>query len=207
MSLVVSEGSGKSYAPPPEGNHIARCVSIIDIGTQDNEWQGESRPRAQIIIGFELPEEMMDTDEGPRPFMVTKFFTNSLHEKATLRSFVEAWRGRAFTSEELQGFNLKNILDAPCQLTVVHREKQGGGVKADITSISKMHKSMTCPARVNDLVLFDIDEPDMSVFEGFSDGMKKLIGKSHEWQALKKNSKTGSVPSEFFVPHDDDIPF
>lgn len=219
MGLVVTSNGGGSFTPPPAGTHIARCVSIIDIGMQHGEYQGKPTAREQCIVGFELPEEMMEAteDRDARPFMASEFYTKSLNEKAKLRHHLESWRGRAFTDDELAGFDLRNILDKPCQLTIIHERKQNGDIRAKITGITPLHKSMQCPARVGDLVFFDIDDPDMDLFNGFGDGMKALIQKSENWKALQARNGRGvggrSQPAAHEpggydeIPEDSDIPF
>lgn len=223
MGLVVTANGGGSYTPPPAGTHIARCISIIDIGMQHGEYQGKPTAREQAIIGFELPEEIMEaTDDRPeRPFTASEFFTKSLSEKAKLRHALESWRGRAFTQDELAGFDLKNILDKPCQLTIIHERKANGDIRAKISGITPLHKSMQCPPRVGDLVFFDIDDPDMDLYNGFSDGIKGLIHKSDNWQALQARNGRGTgagvggrqqppadEPGGYDdIPVDDDLPF
>ncbi|MHA1379626.1 MAG: hypothetical protein ACTSRG_14730 [Candidatus Helarchaeota archaeon] len=46
----------------------------------------------------------------------------SLHAKATMRKFLESWRGKKFTKEELEGFDLQKILGKPCQLQIIHSD-------------------------------------------------------------------------------------
>lgn len=209
MGLIAKNKGGGSFTPCHAGTHIARCVSIIDIGMQHSEYQGKPTSREQIIIGWEVPEERVQTEDGDKPAFASEFFTNSLNEKAKLRHVLESWRGLAFTEAELEGFDLQAILDKPCQLTVIHEAKADGGVKAKISGVTPLHKSMTCPPRENPLVVFDIDNPDMKLFDSFSDGMKKLIEKSDQWKA--RTARGGrppmSEPGAFDIPADDDIPF
>ena len=48
--------------------------------------------------------------------------------------------------------------------------------------------------------MFDIDEPDMEIYESMTDYLKELIAKSPEWQM-----RTHYIPEKVSV--DDDIPF
>lgn len=208
---LIAKNKGGEFTPCPAGTHIARCVSIIDLGMQHSEYQGKPTSREQVIIGWEIPEERVSGDDGDKPAFVSEFYTNSLNEKAKLRHHLESWRGRAFTEAELDGFDLHNILDKPCQVTVVHEKKQDGGIKTKVTSVTPLHKSMTCPARENDLVCFDIDNPDMRLFDSFSDGMKKMIERSDNWKALgvRNGRRAGEADAGAYdIPYDDsDIPF
>lgn len=211
MGLIAKNKQGGSFTPCPAGTHIARCVSIIDIGMQHSEYQGKPTSREQIIIGWEVPEERVHTEDGDKPAFASAFYTNSLNEKANLRGVLESWRGRPFTEKELEGFDLTTILDKACQLTVVHEPKKNGdGINAKIAGVTPLHKSMTCPPRENPLVVFDIDNPDMKLFDSFSDGMKKLIEKSDQWKAraARGGRQPMSDPGAYdSIPDDDDLPF
>lgn len=220
MGLIAKSGGGGSFTPAPEGTHIARCVSIIDIGMQAGEYQGKANKRDQCIIGWELPEEMQEASEKipARPFTASNFYTKSLNEKANLRRDLESWRGRAFTDDELGGFDLGTILDVPCQLTIIHYKKADGNDGSKITGIMPLHKSMKCPPRVSDLVTFDFDTPDMELFAGFSDGMKALIEKALNWNPPALSGVGGRTPADessgvsedagaYDIPDYESIPF
>jgi hypothetical protein len=117
--------SGGEFVQPPTGTFLARCVRLTDLGTQTSEYEGTTRVRRQVLIGWELPEELMTTGEAAgQPFLTSKFYTQSLHENATLRKDLINWRGRDFTDEELEGFDAKNILGHPCMLTLTDVKDQ-----------------------------------------------------------------------------------
>jgi hypothetical protein len=182
MGLKVTDDGGGDFKDVEPGTHPARCVRIIDLGTQHGEYEGKATVRKQILISWELPTELMD--DG-RPFMVSKFYTASLGEKANLRKDLEAWRGRAFTDEERAGFDVKSILGVASMLSVVAKPT-GKGVK--VGSVMKLPKGMELPPATNPLVSFDIDDWSEVVFVGLSDGIKKIIMASDEYKA-----RTGEV--------------
>lgn len=197
-----SDNGGGDFEQPPVGTHVGRCVKIIDIGTQKGEYQGKATSRRQCIIGFELPTELMaEGDYAGKPFTVSRFYTSSLGEKANLRKDLENWRGRAFTETELAGFDSKNILGKPCMLSLTKNDKG----KVRITGIMAMPKNMGAPEQVNASVYFSLepDEFDAKAFEALSDGYKKLITVSPEYQALM-NGGSKVTDDE---PSDDSIPF
>src|SRR5688572_12525808 len=122
--MQFKDSGGGDFEQPPIGTHVARCVKMIDIGTQKGEYQGKATYKRQVIIGWELPNELMTTGEfAGKPFGVSKFYTASLSEKANLRADLKNWRGRDFTEEELAGFDAKNILEKPCMLSLTESDK------------------------------------------------------------------------------------
>lgn len=179
MGLTVFESSGTTFKSAPAGTHVARCIRLIDIGTQHGEYQGKPTVRRQIIVMWELPDELMD--DG-KPYVASKFYTASLSEKATLRKDLEAWRGRAFTDQELAGFDTKAILGKPCMLSIVEKE---GGNGTKIGGVMALPKGVNVAPHTNEPFAFDIDEWDEQRFQSLSDGIKKLIQGSDEFQALR----------------------
>lgn len=204
MSLTVSQGSQGEFEITPEGTYIARCFKVIDLGTQTVEWMGEKKFQQKVLVSWELLDPAAKMKDG-RPFAVTKKYTASLHEKAQLRKDLQNWRGKRFTDEELTGFDLKNILGSYCQIQVVHAEVNGS-TYANVDAIMSTREK---PEGVNPLVHFDINDPDMAIFEGLSERLRSIIEASPEWQA---RGVEGPAEDEVHEIGDDpinldDIPF
>src|SRR5262245_16699304 len=127
MAIIAREPESK-FTPAPEGLHQAVCVDVHDLGLQATPW-GE---KPKVLIVWQL--ESVDPDTQKR-FQVRKNYTLSLSEKANLRRDLECWRGRKFTSEELQGFDLERLLKINCQLQVVHNLSDEGRTYANVQAI------------------------------------------------------------------------
>lgn len=198
--MIVKDTGNGNFEQAPAGTHIGRCIKLIDIGTQKGEYQGQATFKRQIIIGWELPSELMQNGEyAGQPFTVSKFYTASLSEKANLRKDLENWRGRAFTDEELRGFDMKNILGKPCMLSIVLNDKNN----ARVGGVMAAPKGMSLPEVINPVSYFSLEEGefDMATFESFSEKMRQMISQSPEFHERMK--QTGK-PSDHF---EDDIPF
>ena len=113
-----------SFTPVPAGTHLGICFRVIDLGTQQTTFNGDTKTAHKVLISWEIPDEVMG--DG-RPFMISQSYTWSMHEKATLRKSLEAWRGVAFTDRDFGpgGFDIKNIIGKACTLSVVHTAKNG----------------------------------------------------------------------------------
>ena len=123
------------------------------------------------------------------------FYTASLSEKANLRRDLEGWRGRAFTPEELKGFDVFNVLGVPCQVTVTHNDKG----KARVVSVSGWPKGVEKPKAENPLVKFSDDEGNM---DDLPEWLKEMV----LGQVKKDDSgvdEKNPPPADF----DDTIPF
>lgn len=199
-----------SFELTPAGTFTAICYRFLDRGTQMNEFNGDRKTRREVMLTWELCGELMD--DG-RPFSASKTYTWSMHEKATLRKDLEAWRGKSFTDDDFDGpnaFNTKKLLGAPCTLTITHVTK-GDRTYANVASIGKAMKGVEIPALVNSKIYLALvkDEFDSTVFAGLSDKMREIIAGSPEYRELMLGSERHDDPSGYNSGHalDDDIPF
>ena len=215
MGLIAKEsGGGGSFTPVPPGMHLARCYRIIDLGTQASTYQGTTKKLPKIMLQFEVHGEddmgkPITTEKG-EPMSISKNFTLSLADKATLRLDLQTWRGREFNADELRGFELKNVLGAWAMLSIL---KEVGGDGKEYTNIKAILgvppsiKKAGLPAGHNDLKLFSIDEPDMKLFDSFSNSLKEKIEKSPEWQGHFYQKEQIASAQSGQDGMDDDIPF
>ena len=216
MSLTARDSGGGSFTPVPPGMHLARCYRIVDTGTQKTEYQGTVKHLQKVMIQFEVHGE---DDDGKalvtsknEPMSISKNFTLSLAEKATLRKDLQAWRGRDFTADELRGFELKNVLGAWAMLSVAKSIGNNGKEYTNIMSINPVPvaiKKAGLPEAFNKLSMFVIDNPDMELFETFSSSLKEKIQGSPEWRARNGGQAPANKPAPSGSGFDDmeDCPF
>jgi hypothetical protein len=132
------------------------------------------------------------------------------------RKLLESWRSRPFTSEELAGFELRNVLGANGLITVVHNEPAPGTIYANVGSVAPLMKGMAKRAPESPLVYFtlsDIAEGDSLVWpESMPEWVRENVAKSAEYIARfgdgghsLSDHYDGPPPS--FAMGDDDIPF
>ena len=195
MPILAAEGESKPKQQAPAGSHVARCISVIDLGTQDTPF-GESH---KVRITWELPEEkaVFKEENGEQPFVLSKDYTLSLYEKANLRHDLESWRGRAFTEQELRGFDISKLIGAPCLLSVIHKTSDKGKTFANISSVSALPKGMSCPPMINPAVEYAITDGRSEVYESFPEWLQKKIAGSREWGAepkLPEEEESGGIP-------------
>jgi len=190
------KGGGTEFRQAPAGTHVARCYSIIDLGTQHGEYLGEPTAREQIIIRWELPFETEEFEGVQKPLIVSRFYTNSLNEKATLRKDLENWRSRSFTDDELKRFDLNSILGAPCVVSVVLNDKG----KAKVTGVGALPKGTACPPLFNPKQTFWLDEWNDGTFQLLPKGFQDLIAKSDEYKAAFTPPAVKKAVDEFSSP-------
>jgi hypothetical protein len=137
VAIPVSAGNSSAFVPCPVGVHQGVCVDVVDMGMLKVTWNGVEKTQHKIRIVWQIEELMGDG----KPFIVQKRYTASLHEKSKLRPELESWRGRAFTEDELQEFDLEKLIGANCLLNVAHVQKDGK-TYANVTAVMPLKKGM-----------------------------------------------------------------
>lgn len=207
MPTVKAE-SNKNMDPVPAGVHHAVCYAVIDLGTQD-PGNPQYRAARKVMVMWELPHETINTEDGPKPRVISSEYTMSIGKKATLRAVLESWRGRPFTNDELQGFDLKNIIGANCQLNIVHKQGKADPSRtyARIQGVVPLVKGMLPLKPTNDTILFDIPESGTIVVPpNIPEWIKAKIVVSDEWKQRSGGNVTEAVSEQ--QPHDtEDVPF
>ena len=201
MPLNVKDtGTGQDFDPVPQGTHAAVCYMVADIGEQPTSYG----PKHKVVIGFELPENQItykdkDGKEITKPMIINNFYTASLSSKAILTGDLEGWRGRAFTADELQGFNLFNVLGKPCVITVVHNVV-GDKTYANIKSVGQVMKGMEVAPATRQLK-YSPDEVEQ--YNDLPEWVQKKISGAVTEPPQGQSQNDRPVPTDF----DDDIPF
>ena len=214
MAFIAKDSGGGNFKKVPPGAYIGRCFSLIDLGTQFTDGQFGPKSQHKIKIGFELFGEddngeplTIDMDGKEMPLTISKSYTVSLHEKAGLRRDLAAWRGKDFTDEEAKAFDVSKLLGAYAMVNVTTSETNGKTYTniAGLTPIPGALKNAK-PAPVHGNVIFDLDKPDMQVFESFHEKLQEAIKKSPEW-AQATGGKRHAAPTMQEENDPEDCPF
>lgn len=201
-------GEGGNFAPVPAGSFPAICYRVIDLGTQETTYKGETSEKHQIMISWELKDEDCVMAEGPyagQPMTIHQRYTWSMHEKATLRKHLEAWRGKPFKDADFgpDGFDIRNLLGVPCMLSIVQNESSGK-TYSNIAGVAKVPKGLPVGELVNERVYFSLDDFNGEVLGSLSENLQEKIKASPEYQRLGGGN---SASRQQRPSVDDEIPF
>jgi hypothetical protein len=175
--------AGGDFEIAPEGVFLARCYKMVDVGTQTETGQYGTKENRKIYLYWEL---LQDDDgeeirmEDGQPFSIFNSYKLSMHQKANLRKHLDAWRGKKFTEEEAADFDLTKLLGAFCKLQITHStSKDGQKTYANIEAIMSTKKKVD---GVNEISSFNIENPDMEVFNDLPQWLQDKIEDAPEWQ-------------------------
>jgi len=201
--MIPKTGEDRKFKLIPAGLQLARCVQVIDLGGQRTPWGTKDK----VLLGWELPKILTDKteDRDPEPMLKWEEFTCSLHPESNLSKLLESWRGAPFTDEVRSTFDLRNILDKPCQLNIVHNKK-GEKTYANISAVVPVSEGMKIPDRHHKLVYFSLAEFDQEVFDTFGQKLQDKIKATAEY--AQATGESSSKPNkELQEVGDEDIPF
>ena len=116
MGITASKNSDdfEKFIFPPN-RYDAVCFQVVDLGTHEQQFQNKKPFKARkCLIGFEIPSELMeldiDGDVVKKPRVISRQLTVSLSEKSNMRPLLESWRGKPFTPEEEEAFDISKLV-------------------------------------------------------------------------------------------------
>jgi hypothetical protein len=211
MSIIAEKPEGGNFIQVEPGTYVARCYSMIEIGTIEVEFKGEKKKQHKVAITWELPTEtaIFHEEKGPEPFVVSKKYTLSMHEKSNLRKDLESWRGKGYTDKEAEKVDITKLIGQPCLLSVIQSPRPDDPNKTytAISSITKMMKGQECPDQINPTRILSYDEFNWEIFDSLSDYMKEQIRSSDEYKRMQEPNQVSTDRPENENNELSDLPF
>lgn len=206
MSLRVSQTKTNDYTPIPDGTYLGVCSMIVDLGMMYSEKYKKSQRK--VLIGWQLPEETIEVNGKTEPKTVTNRYTATLNEAGNLYRDLIAWRGKAFTEEELADFDLANIMGKSCLLTI-STTKVNDKTYTNVTGVSKLMKNMEKGELVGDPLFFDLDTATLEDVDALPQWIGNQIKKSATYKEMQEKADYASIepPQMEDLDDDGDLPF
>lgn len=175
MSLTASAKSKSNIPPLKSGSYLAVCYGIIDLGEQYNEMYGNSSRK--VLVMWELPGEKIPYNGEQASRVMSKTYTNSLSEKAVLRKDLMSWREKDFNQDELKAFDLTEMIDQPCMLSIV-QSTRNGKTYSNVAGVMSLPSGITAPKRTLDTITFDLDHDPLSELDKLPSWIAERIKQS-----------------------------
>lgn len=137
---ITAQDKGTGFTPHTEGQFAAVCVDVIDLGQRVEQYPGKPArvvPKCALVFLSNTPGETKD---------ISVEFTVSMGEKASLRGFLESWRGKTYSPEQASaGIPLDKLVGHSGLISVEHKRSGKGNVYAKIKTIAPLPKEITAP--------------------------------------------------------------
>jgi hypothetical protein len=181
----------KDFAILEPGSHAAVCTQIIGLGMQEREWQGVITEKPIVKLKFEVPAERVTwTDkegvEGEGPMVIWSTYNATLHENSKLRAHLVSWRGKQFSEQEIISFELNNVLDKPCMISVIHTANEGR-TYTNVDNVSRLMKGIEAPKAEGGLITFDPYDHTEEELAALPNWLQELINNGKELEAAQKD--------------------
>jgi hypothetical protein len=181
-------GGGKR--PPQEvlepDVYPGRLVQVIDLGLQaQRPFQGqEKKPVQEIMLTYELVDTFMKDEDGediedkPRWISETLPFYGLFADKAKSTKRYNALDPNGDADGEFG-----KLVGVPVNVTVVNNES-GDKVYSNVGGVAPMSakKAAACPELKNPTKVFDLDNPDMEVFNALPEWLRDKIKSNLNFQ-------------------------
>lgn len=183
MPELLATEWGWDYELPPAWTWQWVCYSVIDMWTQEWEYQWSTIISKKIRIGFEF------ADDEDKIHTIHKEFTLSFGWKSKLKQFIDAWNWwmTPMTNEQAKWFNVYSLLSRECSLNVVHKKSKTKNTDyADIGWLSPRIKKIALHERKNANMWLHLSKQyfNEDVFELLPQFLKDNIQKSPEYLAI-----------------------
>lgn len=188
----------KNFVEQPiieKGQYPARLVQVIDWGLQPQRaYKGEDKAPAHVInFTFELVDVFMIDEEGndieDKPRWVSKEIPLRpfIADLATSTKLAKALDPK----DELQG-DFSRMLGFPLNLTLGTSESKGK-TYTNVLGFAAMRPkdAEKCPPLQNPTKVFDLDNPDLEVFNSLPEWMREKIKGNLEFNQSKLDRVLG----------------
>ncbi len=166
---MAMKETGTRIPIPNEGTVPARLARIIEVGVHSHP---QYKDKDQVVFMYSLPTRIIEEEGdyfGKQSMIRTQPMTNSTSNKAALYKHRLVLDGAETTS-------FRELLNAPCYLTIIHNEVEGKGTFANISSVSGVPEGLEVGELDTTPFYFDFDSPDADVWTtNLWDGIREKI--------------------------------
>ena len=186
-----NESGSAKYAPHKNGQFVAQCVDVIDLGEKvDSGPNYPDKLSPKCVLVFRTGEK----NEKGEPHDVAQEYTVSMYEKANLRKALETWRGQPYTEGQVNdGVPLHKLMGQWALITVAHKQSKKDRTYAFIQSI------IGVPAMLKERPVFD----SYKRAEFWQERKDEYAQDAAKFRALHA-APAGAIDDEGFPPASDD---
>jgi hypothetical protein len=199
-----NNNGNKQFAPQKNiapGTYPARLVQLIDLGVQPQRaYMGKDKPPCQeIMLTYEMVDEYMKDEKGAdiedKPRWVSEslpfFGLHADKAKSTQRYL-------AFDPNQDYDGDFTRAVGSPINLTIINNPGKEGKVYDNVASLSPMRPkdAANCPELKNPTKVFDLENPDMEVFNSLPEWIQEKIKNNLNFQGSPLQKALAGQPEK-----------
>jgi hypothetical protein len=210
--------SGGNKGPAQEaiepGTYPVRVAQIIDLGLQPQRpYQGQEKPPAhEIMITYEFLDEFCLDEDGNEDEDKPRWLSETLPLRSLQAEKAKSTqRYYALDPQETLEGDFTQLVGVAANASIVQNAGKGknvGKIYNNIQALSAMRSkdAAKAPELKNEGKVFDLDDPDLTIFNSLPDWLQDKIKSNLEYQgsALQKALEGAPVSSQDDVEEDDD---
>lgn len=171
---VTAQDSGQNFKSHDEGQFAAVCADVIDLGERVEQFENKPAKLTHKAALVFLTNTTGDTKD------VSAEMTVSMNERATLRQFLERWRGKSYSPEQAQaGVPLNKLVGQAALISVEHKRSTKGRTYAKIQSIAPLPAGLAAPG-LNGYTRAEFWKGRKEAYAKDAERFKQTIAKSDE---------------------------
>ncbi len=115
-----------NFEPHDDGTFIGALVDITPLEKRETQFGTKEEFRLVFETNAPTREVERDGEKIDQPQCVwSRSFTPTLSDRAALRKFLRQWFGRDLTKEELEEFDMEELMGKTANLVIIHEESEG----------------------------------------------------------------------------------
>ena len=204
MKHTGGNKSGAAQAPIEPGTYPVRVAQVIDLGLQNQRpYQGQEKPPAyELMITYEFLDEFCVDENGNEDEDKPRWLSETL----PLRS-LQAEKAKSTQryyaldpNEDLEG-DFTQLVGVAANASIVQNAGKGknvGKVYNNIAALSAMRSkdSAKAPELKNEGKVFDLDDPDVEVFNSLPEWIQDKIKDNLEYAGSELEKALTGASSE-----------
>lgn len=197
-----SGGSGVQQEPIEAGTYPIRVAQIIDLGLQPQRpYQGQEKPPAyEIMLTYEFLDEYCVDEDGNEDEDKPRWISETLPLRSLKAEKAKSTQ-RYYAldpNEDLDG-DFTQLVGVAANASVVQnagKGKNAGKVYNNIQALSPMRPkdAAKAPELKNEGKVFDLDNPDLEVFNKLPDWLQEKIKDNLEYEGSELQKALGGAP-------------
>lgn len=212
-TVPMPKSAGVPQEPIEIGSHFARLVQVIDLGLHANNFDPTKSPSRKINLTYELVTVYMKDADGNEDETKPRWVGEEMALCSLAADLAKSTkRINALDPKMEYKGDITKMINTPCIVTIAHnKSKDGTKVYSNVSNVSPAPKGIPVPELKNTPRVFDLDNPDLEVFQQLPTFIQEKIKTNLEFKGSKLDALLNGTSADTHVQQveagSEDVPF